>query len=170
MSNSVLFDRCLGIVLRSEGGYSNNSSDPGGATNKGITQKVYNTYRESKSLPIQSVKLITDDEVYDIYFNNYWKPSNLEILDDANLILQILDMCINSGVRTSIKILQRLIGVTDDGKIGPKTARAISEYVGDIVTDFMNKRKLFYTLLVRAKPELKIFLKGWTNRVDNTHF
>jgi lysozyme family protein len=170
MSYSVLFDRCIKVVLQNEGGYSNNPSDPGGATNKGITQVVYNDYRVKKSLPVQSVKLITDDEVFDIYYNSYWFPMNLEVLSNENLVLQVFDMGVNSGIRMSIKILQRLIGVPDDGKIGPITVKTISEYSGDILLDFINRRKLFYTTLVKAKPELNVFLKGWLARVDKTKF
>ena len=170
MDYSDLFNKCINVILINEGGYSNHPSDPGGATNMGVTQNVYNNYRTKSGLGIQSVKLISDDEVYEIYFSLYWIPMKLEQINNKDLVLQVFDMGVNSGIRTSIKILQRLIKVSDDGYIGPATVMAIEKYNGNIVEDFTQRRKKFYNALTNAKPELKVFLKGWINRVENTKF
>ena len=45
--SSKSFPQSLQLVLAHEGGFVNHPKDPGGATNKGITQKVYDTYRKS---------------------------------------------------------------------------------------------------------------------------
>lgn len=39
------FEPALAFVLRWEGGFVDNPADPGGRTNKGITQKVYDAWR-----------------------------------------------------------------------------------------------------------------------------
>ncbi|WP_431322213.1 glycosyl hydrolase 108 family protein [Rhizobium sp. YTU87027] len=44
------FTRSLSKVLVHEGGYSNHPEDPGGATMKGVTQRVYDEYRRSIGL------------------------------------------------------------------------------------------------------------------------
>ncbi|TIX97406.1 MAG: N-acetylmuramidase, partial [Mesorhizobium sp.] len=62
----------LAKVLVHEGGYVNHRQDPGGPTNKGVTQRVYDAYRKGKGLPMRSVKHITMDEVYEIYDRQYW--------------------------------------------------------------------------------------------------
>jgi lysozyme family protein len=165
-----LFLRCLEVVLRNEGGYSNNPADPGGSTMKGVTQKEYDSYRAKQGDSYRDVRLISDEELWDIYYILYWLPMNLDIINDDDLVLQVYDMGVNAGIRTSIKILQRLVGVTDDGYIGQETNRAIKEYNGDILEDFKKRRKLFYVTLKQNKPQLKPFLIGWLNRVDNCHF
>jgi lysozyme family protein len=170
MDFPTLFLKCLAVVLKSEGGYSNNPADPGGATMKGITQKVYDDYRGHQGEGYQDVQLISDDELHDIYYTLYWLPMNLDIINDDDLVLQVYDHGVNAGIRVSIRILQRLIGVGDDGFIGNITLRAIREYNGNIVEDFKKRRKLFYVTLKQNKPQLKLFLIGWINRVDNTHF
>ena len=38
------FERCLALVLRSEGGYVNNPADPGGMTNLGVTKNTYEAW------------------------------------------------------------------------------------------------------------------------------
>ncbi len=54
-------------VLASEGGYSNHPEDPGGPTMKGVTQKVYDAYRERAGKARQSVRNISAAELQAIY-------------------------------------------------------------------------------------------------------
>ena len=56
------FERALAVVLRFEGGWSNHPRDPGGATMKGVTQKVYDRWRSKRGEPTQSVRTITEVE------------------------------------------------------------------------------------------------------------
>lgn len=165
-----LFKRCLAVVLDNEGGYSNHPMDSGHATMKGVTQAVYDSYRAKLGEPFQPVIDITDEEVLDVYYTLYWKPANLEKIDNDLLALHVFDHGVNAGVRTSVKLLQRLVGETDDGVIGGQTLRAIREYNGNIVEDFIKRRKLFYVTLVQNKPQLRVFIKGWIKRVEQTQF
>ena len=156
-----LFQKCIEVVLRNEGGYVWHSSDPGGETNMGIAKKFY---------PNLDIKNLTKEQAIDIYYNDYWIPSRVEKLTNDDLILQVFDHGVNAGVKTSVKLLQRLIGETDDGIIGGKTVKAVQEYNGDVVDEFIKRRKLFYITLVQNKPELRIFMKGWLKRIEQTHF
>jgi lysozyme family protein len=47
---SQAFVESLPCVLPWEGGFVNNPNDPGGATNKGATQAVYNSWRSRRDL------------------------------------------------------------------------------------------------------------------------
>lgn len=44
------FLRAFALVLRSEGGWSDNPADPGGATMKGVTLATFRRYINSKGL------------------------------------------------------------------------------------------------------------------------
>lgn len=165
-----IFLRCLRVVFQNEGLLSDDSFDPGGLTFKGITQAVYDSYRAKNGDSFQSVGMMTDEECDDIYFSLYWSPMNLEVLLNDDLILDVFDHGVNTGIRTSIKLLQRLVGVGDDGFIGEQTSNAVQGFNGDIVEEFKKRRKLFYVTLAQQKPQLRKFLKGWINRVDNTKF
>jgi len=92
-----MFDKALSFVLKWEGGYSNHPEDPGGATNLGITQSVYNSWRRSKGLPVQDVRNITREEAAQIYKERYWDPLQL---DGANPAFQLaaFDAAVNHGV------------------------------------------------------------------------
>jgi len=71
-SENERLSTALKFTLRWEGGYVNHPADPGGATNKGVTKKVYDAYRAGKGLGRNDVRNITDDEVHDIYKHGYW--------------------------------------------------------------------------------------------------
>jgi lysozyme family protein len=161
MAYPELFLKCINVILKSEGGYSNVTTDSGGETKFGISHKSY---------PLVDIKNLTIGEAIDIYYNDYWQLMNIGSIQEDELVLNLLDMGINSGIRVAIKILQRLVGVPDDGYIGNITLRAIREFSGDIVEEYKKRRKLFYVTLVQNKPEQRPNIKGWLNRVDNTYF
>ena len=156
-----IFNKVIEVVLRAEGGYVNHPSDPGGETNMGITKRNY---------PNEDIKNLTKEKAIHYYYRDYWMPMDLDLLNDPNLILEVFDMGVNSGIRTAIKILQRIVGTTDDGILGKITASAVQNYGGDIVDGYKKRRKLFYVTLAQNKPNLRVFLKGWLNRVDNCRF
>jgi lysozyme family protein len=161
MEYPEIFNDCIEIILKNEGGYVEHPLDPGGATNMGITHRNY---------PNEDIKNLTKEKAIHLYYRDYWTPMGLEQLLNRDLVLAVFDMGVNSGIRNAIKILQRLVGVTDDGFIGTKTLMAIDTYKGDIVSEYNERRKLFYTNLAKRRPELGVFLTGWLNRVKHTKF
>lgn len=161
MSYPEIFNRCIKVVLRNEGGYVNDPDDPGGETNMGIAKRFY---------PNEDIKNMTVERATEIFFKDYWTPMNLYGIEDDNLILQVFDFGVNVGVRTAVKLLQRIVGVTDDGKVGPITLAAVNSYEGDLHDKFKRRRKLFYMSLAAKKPVLEKFLNGWIRRVDRTKF
>ena len=50
---SAAFEASLPFVLRWEGGFVDHPNDPGGRTNKGVTQKVYDAWRKRQGLPVR---------------------------------------------------------------------------------------------------------------------
>lgn len=161
MSYPEIFNRCVAVLLKLEGGYSNKSTDSGGETNFGISKKAY---------PDLDIKNLTIERAIEIYYSDYWIPMNIERIREDELILHLFIFGVNSGTRTAVKILQRLIGVPDDGLMGSKTLRAIREYNGNIVEEFIKREKLFYVTLVQNKPEQRPNIKGWLNRIARTKF
>ena len=49
------YAKCLAQVLHYEGGYVDHPKDPGGPTNKGITQAVYDAWRKAANQPTQKI-------------------------------------------------------------------------------------------------------------------
>jgi lysozyme family protein len=159
------FPNCLAFVLKAEGGFNDDPADPGGATNKGVTQRVYDAYRTKNGLPTQSVELIEDGEVSDIYKSEYWEPTSCDQLP-AGVDLCVFDFAVNAGDTRSEETLQQALEVTVDGQIGPQTITAAQ--AADplaLANHMLDLRKAFYQALVVRKPADAKFLNGWLNRV-----
>jgi lysozyme family protein len=160
------FAPALAFVLRWEGGFVDNPADPGGRTNKGITQKVYDAWRQQQGQDLRDVKLIEDPEVATIYQSQYWTPACCEDLA-APLALAEFDTAVNMGVKRSIRFLQSAVKCTADGSFGPGTQQAIAACdPGDALVGYCNAREAYYKQLVQQNAALNVFLKGWLNRLD----
>jgi lysozyme family protein len=160
------FEASLPFVLRWEGGYVNHPADPGGATNRGITQRVYDGWRARQAQAPRDVKLIEDAEVHAIYERDYWLPPRCDQLP-ASLDLVQFDTAVNMGVGRAVRFLQSAVGCGVDGAFGDGTARAVAACdPGSAITGYCDAREAYYRALAERKPELGVFLKGWLNRVN----
>lgn len=164
------FKEDLLIILEFEGGYVNDPIDPGGATNKGVTQLTYDNYRLKKGLPKKDVREITFGEVEDIYLA-YYKGASCDRLEKSHPLTATahFDFAINAGPSQANKILQRAVGAEPvDGKLGNITFAAINETKDrELYKKYSDARLDFYKRLVDSKPALGKFLKGWTKRTNH---
>lgn len=166
-----LFLRVLDAVLAHEGGYADHPGDPGGATNKGVTQAIYDDYRKRRGVPKRSVKDIEAEEVQEIYFQGYWRPAKCTEMPSEALALMMLDAAVNHGPRTAVRLLQQAAGVPDaqcDGTWGPTTrgrVLAASANAAALVEACFLRRERYYRDIVRLNPKLGSFLRGWMNRL-----
>lgn len=160
MSYTDIFNRCIEIILKNEGGLVDNKFDPGGLTRYGICQRNY---------PDLDIKNLTRNQAILIYFTDYWSKMKLHNILDESLILELFDMGVNVGIRTAIKIAQRLVSAKVDGYIGPETESKINTFPG-LLGLYKQERRKYYFALARRKPEMEIFLAGWLNRVYYCHF
>lgn len=90
------FQQSLSFVLKSEGGWTDDPHDPGGATMYGIIQTEYDAYLKAHSLPHQSVRYIHTAERDEIYRNSYWDAMNCDALP-SGLDYAVFDAAVNSG-------------------------------------------------------------------------
>lgn len=164
------FKDSLALTLGFEGGFANDPDDPGGATNKGITQATYNTYRQQIRLPPKDVRDITQDEVESIY-SRYWTGVYGDKIDSINprLAQGVFDFGVNAGEVTAVKALQRMLGCDPDGIYGPMTEAALKNdcmSIGmlGVVRLYAYERIKYYTSLAIRKPVMKKFLTSWLSR------
>jgi hypothetical protein len=157
---SSRFDACMPFIFKAEGGYSDNPADPGGPTNFGITLATLRAYEGDPNLTADDVKKLTPAVAKEIYRTAYWNRMQCGALP-AGLDLEVFDFGVNSGPAESVKTLQRLVGVTQDGSVGPIALAAVRQFnVGDLIARFAQARLAFYQSL--NMPE---FEQGWATRV-----
>ena len=160
------FADSLPFVLRWEGGYVDHPNDPDGATNKGVTQRVYDRWRSRQGLPERDVRQITDAEVHAIYEQNYWLASGCDALP-ADLRLVHFDTAVNMGIGRSVRILQGVLGCSVDGDFGPRTrAAATGCDPAAALAAYCDEREAYYRRLAERKPKFRVFLEGWLNRLN----
>jgi lysozyme family protein len=162
IEKSDQFDRCLDVVLRQEGGFSNDPDDPGGATNWGITIEELKKWRGS-DVTIDDVKNLKKDEAREIYRTNYWNLMKCEDLP-FGVDLTVFDFGVNAGPSRSVKTLQKIIGVEADGSVGPLTLTAAKATDARDIISTMAARRLDY---YRSLPTWEHFGRGWTNRTNS---
>jgi len=156
------FGPSLAAVLIHEGGYVNDPQDPGGATNKGVTQAVYDDWRTSHGLVHQSVRLIDPPELEAIYRKRYWDFIRGDQLP-AGVDYCVFDFAVNSGVNRASRYLQRAAGVAEDGQIGPMTIAAVGAKPASGLIGMVCDLRLAF---LRQLPTFGHFGTGWTRRVE----
>ena len=147
-----LFDR----LMAHEGGYVNHPNDPGGETMWGVTKRVARAHGYNgsmRNLPKATAQAIAD--------KSYWQAIHGGELDKA-VAWQVLDASYNHGNRNAVKFLQRAVGASDDGIIGPRTLAAVnSKDKNDVILLFNAERLEFYTRL----RTWATFGRGWARRI-----
>lgn len=150
-------------ILVHEGGKVDDPHDPGGRTNQGVTQKVYNGYRTKGGLDTRDVYDMEPSERDAIYRLQYWDAIKGDELPDG-IDYVVFDGAVNSGPSQSIKWLQRALGsVTVDGQMGQSTLAALQEH-GDpaALVDLICDRRLSFLQALKTWPR---YGNGWGRRV-----
>jgi lysozyme family protein len=155
------FRDCLEIVLKHEGGVSNHSKDPGGFTNLGVTQRVWEEW-VGHPVTEKDMRELTPAIVAPMYEMRYWRTSYCEKLP-RGLDLLVFSMAVNAGAGRSVKLLQDAIGVVADGVIGPNTMAKINEANVEVLIDKFSEARTAYYKGLKLFP---VFGRGWLNRTD----
>lgn len=148
-------------ILASEGGYVDHPSDPGGATNMGITHRTLAAWRKAPSVSKQAVKDLTRQEALDIYEAQYWRTSGADRLPEG-LDYAVFDYAVNSGPARAVKDLQRVVGVAADGIVGAQTLAAAERYGAVRAIEGITARRLAF---LKGLSTWGTFGRGWERRV-----
>lgn len=159
------------IIAKWEGGYVNDKTDRGGATNMGVTLGTWRAVGYDKDgdgdIDSQDIKLLTTVDfaaVLKQYWNR-WQADNIHNQSIANILV---DWVWGSGA-WGIKIPQRILGLKQDGVVGPKTLAALNKKIAEEGEAFFKEiyaaREKFLRDIVKNDPSQNKFIKGWLNRL-----
>lgn len=154
------FPQCLAFVLKSEGGYVNHPADPGGRTNLGVTQKVWEDW-VGHPVTEADMRALTPTDVGPMYKAKYWDMIKGDDLPEG-VDYAVFDLAVNSGTNRAAKTLQQALGVTADGQIGPATIAACKAADPGEVAQAVCAARLAF---LQSLPTFATFGKGWARRV-----
>lgn len=158
----ISFDRTIGH----EGGYQTDPKDRGNWTTGVIGKGELKGTKygiSAMTYPNVDIKNLTVDRAKAIYKKDFWDKPGIERFPTV-IQFQLFDATINHGWATTVKMLQRAIGVTDDGIVGPKTIAAANQtFAEDLLLKFTAERIEYYTKL----STFQTYAKGWMMRCAN---
>lgn len=171
-----VFLEALALVFKHEGIYSDHPYDSGGATKFGITQKVAKQFGykdDMKEFPIHLAQ--------QIYKEKYWDIVSLDLVAKIHpdVAIECFECGVNMGPRAAVKFLQealnclntdlRFRNLLTDGNIGKKTIRELSRIPNKDVPVLVKIQNSLqgarYVKLSQKNRKLKVFMRGWFNRV-----
>ncbi len=159
------YAKALPLILKHEGGFVNHPKDPGGATNKGVTigtlKRLGIDVDGDGDSDIVDLRNLRHSDVERVYKLFYWDAVKADQLP-AGLDYAVTDFAVNSGPSRAAKHLQKVVGVTQDGDIGPKTLAAVAARdPQDVITALQDSRLRF----LRGLNTWPTFGRGWDRRV-----
>lgn len=157
----------LTYILSVEGGYFNHPNDPGGPTRYGIIQEEARRWGYKGDM-----RNFPKELAIKIYLKDYWGDIKLMNIKSFNVALCIFDMQVNGGTAGAL-IAQRTVNrlgvdkLVEDRKLGPKSFAAINRCNPDeFIKKYCELQRSFYVSISNNNHKLKVFLKGWYNRVN----
>lgn len=150
------FELAFKLVIENEGGLVDDKDDRGSTTKFGISQKAY---------PNEDIVNLTLERAKQLYKQDYWTPIKGDNIYSQIIAESIFDFGVNAGVRTSIKLAQKVVGAKDDGIIGENTIAMINSFNEEkFIPLFAIEKIKRYRDICLNKPDQKKFFFGWTVR------
>ena len=160
----AVYTKIIKKILKWEGGYAGNI-DGAICTMKGVTLATYRRFFGNEK-NCKDLKEITQAEWDLIFKKGFWDRWKADEIENQSIAELLVDWCWASGV-WGIKLPQRVLGVKDDGIVGPKTLAAINDYEDqeELFNKLGNRRKKHFQDI--AKGGKAKFLGGWLNRLND---
>lgn len=181
---TAMIGAILVAVFGIEGGYVDHPSDPGGATNHGVTEQVARDNGYAGPMD-----LLPRETAEQIYVANYIeKPGYMPLIElDPRVAEEVIDSAVNAGPGRASRWLQQSLNhfngrgrdypdITEDGQVGPGTiaaVRALQKRRGKVLACQLlikaldAKQAAHYFALAGRNTRFEDFSVGWMIRVGN---
>ena len=171
----AIFEIAYKKTLAHEGGYVNDPDDSGGETYKGVARAMHKDWtgwaiidaaKNDSTFPKNldnNEKL--NEAIQDFYEKKFWNPIKATDIQSQLVAESIFDFGVNAGVKTSAKLAQKVVGVVQDGSIGPITLRALNSFnKKHFLSAFIVEKIRRYVEIIEKRPVTKKYLYGWIRR------
>ena len=154
----------LDDILRREAGFVDHDADRGGPTNKGITLATLEAWR-GRETSIIDLQALTAGEAREIYRERYLRAPGLDRIRDPDVLALAFDCAVNHGAPRVVRWIQKIVGVIDDGVMGPRTAAAIDNCDPRTLYRRLIARRIeFYGEIINRNHAQAVFALGWLRR------
>lgn len=163
-------------VLSHEGGYVKDPNDPGGETYKGIARNKHEDWSGWPLIDQHKLQhgfpanLETDDGLQllasKFYQLGFWDTINAYQITNQAIAESIFDFGVNTGVKRSAMLAQKVVGASVDGVIGIHSIEKINNFNPDhFLAAFALEKIAFYVAIIKTRPASKVYFYGWICRV-----
>lgn len=174
------FSKAIQVILKHEGGFVDHKSDPGGATNYGVSLRLlkklgdYGDIDCDGDVDVDDIKSLTEEKSKEVYKRVFWDANHYDEIEDDRVATKVFDIAVNAGPATAARVIQKSTNVLHmedlikvDGNLGPKSFAAINACDShDLLMKMVGFQKTYYTSLCDKNPNLSAFLKGWLHRAE----
>lgn len=159
------YKKLIPIVKKWEGGWAGNI-DGMGCTNSGVTLTTFrNFYGQKKNC--NDLRKMTNDQWEHIFKEGFWNKWKADEINNQSIANLLVDYVWASGIY-GIKYPQRVLGVKDDGIVGPKTLAAINNHPDpETLFNQLWKRRENHFISIAKNSYKKKFLNGWLRRLND---
>jgi len=169
------FIKAYDVVLAHEGGYSNDSLDPGGECYRGVARNIWSKWsgwvkvdllrREANFPKNLDGELSLQEDIKDFYRVQFWDKISGDQIANQEVANSIFDFSVNCGVGTSASMAQMVVGVDHDGVIGNDSINAINNFNIDLfLASFTIAKIARYVGIVQKRPTSQKYFYGWVRR------
>ncbi len=148
-------------------GVVRNLGDGGGLTRFGIAQLKHTNLPPDFYTAAAAVAL---QEAEQIYKGLYWDRFLGDEIESDDVASCLLSFAINDGTAREVIMLQTLLGVTEDGVMGPVTLQQTnSQNPTFLATRLRAAQYTFYMKLATTRPDIKAELPGLIARATRIY-
>lgn len=158
------FDQAFERLRGHEGGFTQDTRDRGNWTGGEVGKGVCKGTKfgiSAAAYPGEDIQNLTLERAKELYRRDYWGPAGCDGVPPA-VKFDLFDFAVNSGVRTAVKCLQRAVGETPDGILGPLTLQAVQSMPPLRLVARFNGARLMHLADVPTWPA---YGRGWARRV-----
>lgn len=169
------FNISIKELIEEEGDYVNHPSDSGGETYKGISRRYHPNWKGwhlidivkdtgnfpkglENAAPLKSA-------VKEFYLVNYWNKILGDEIQDQRIANIIFSYSVNQGLKTTVKNVQKVLGVVVDGQFGPNTLKSLNSK-SNFIEPFKFQLIRRYIEVLRKDQKNFVFIDGWVNRLE----